>query len=149
MSPRRSIDPASVQRRLRAIRERLDELSQLGPVTADRLSGDWLVRAATERVLTQLVELAVHINTHLVSASGKVPPVDYRQSFAAAAEIGAIPADLAAKIAPSAGLRNILVHDYLDANLAIVADSVGQAVSDYTTYVQEIARWLAAQSRTS
>jgi uncharacterized protein YutE (UPF0331/DUF86 family) len=75
--------------------------------------------------------------------------LDAASSFAAAAEVGAISTDLAAKIAPSAGLRNILVHDYLDADLAIVADSVGQAVSDYTAYVQEVARWLEAQSGSS
>lgn len=39
----------SVQRRLVAIRERLDELRQLDEITADRLGEDWLTRAAVER----------------------------------------------------------------------------------------------------
>ena len=58
-------------------------------------------------MLTQLVELAAQINTHIVAAAGKVPPAGYRESFLAAAEVGARPADLAASLAPSAGLRNL------------------------------------------
>jgi uncharacterized protein YutE (UPF0331/DUF86 family) len=135
----------SVQRRLVAIRERLDELRQLEGITADRLGEDWLTRAAVERVLTQLVELAAQVNTHIVAVSGKVPPAEYRESFIAAAEVGALPSDLAAKIAPSAGLRNILVHQYLDADLEIIAHSAGQATDHYAAYVRAIAAWLSAQ----
>jgi uncharacterized protein YutE (UPF0331/DUF86 family) len=137
-----ALNTESVQRRLVAINERLDELRQLGDVTVDRLTEDWLVRAAAERVLTQLVELAAQINTHVVTAFGNVPPAEYRESFAAAAKIGALTTGLAAKIGPSAGLRNILVHQYLDADLEIVATSVAEAITDYAAYVREVASWL-------
>lgn len=147
MTERPRLNVESVQRRLIAIRERLDELDQLGAVTVDRLLGDWLVRAAVERVLTQLVELAAQVNAHITTTAGKVPPGEYRESFGAAAEIGAISLELANRIAPSAGLRNILVHQYLDADLAIVADSVGEARADYAAYVREVARWLSQQAK--
>jgi uncharacterized protein YutE (UPF0331/DUF86 family) len=149
MTDDRGPNAETVQRRLIAIRERLDELQQVGDVSADRLRADWLVRAAVERVLTQLVELAAQINTHIVTASGKVPPAEYRESFTAAAKLGALPADLAARIAPSAGLRNILVHQYLDADLDIVAASMRQAIADYSAYVREVATWLSSQTSAS
>lgn len=63
----------SVQRRLVAIRERLGELRQLETVTADRLAKDWLTRAAVERVLSQLVELAAQINTHIANLFDHLP----------------------------------------------------------------------------
>lgn len=138
------LNAQSIQRRLVAIRERLDELRELGDVTADRLSADWLVRAAVERVLTQLVELAAQINTHVVIVAGRVPPAEYRESFVAAATVGVLSEELASKIAPSAGLRNILVHQYLDADLEIIATSVGKAVADYAAYVREVAAWLSS-----
>jgi uncharacterized protein YutE (UPF0331/DUF86 family) len=141
------LNTEAVQRRLVAISERLDELGQLGDLTADRLAEDWLVRAAVERVLTQLVELAAQINTHVVAAFGTVPPTEYRESFGAAAKIGAISTGLAAKIGPSAGLRNILVHQYLDADLEIVATSVAEAITDYSAYVREVANWLKERRR--
>lgn len=142
MTDRPALNTESVQRRLVAIDERLDELRQLGDVTVESFADDWLVRAAAERVLTQLVELAAQINTHVVAASGQVPPTEYRESFSAAAKVGTLSPELAAKIAPSAGLRNILVHQYLDADLEIVAKSVAMAVTDYSAYVREVANWL-------
>jgi uncharacterized protein YutE (UPF0331/DUF86 family) len=142
MTNRLALNTESVQHRLVAISERLDELRQVGDITVDRLADDWLVRAAVERVLTQLVELAAQINTHVVTASGTVPPAEYRESFVAAAKVGAISPGLAAKIGPSAGLRNILVHQYLDADLEIVATSVAEAIADYSAYVREVAIWL-------
>lgn len=71
------------------------------------------------------------------------------ESFAAATKVGAVPEDLAARIAPSAGLRNILVHQYLDADLEIVAASVDRAIADYADYVGKVARWLSRQTRGS
>jgi uncharacterized protein YutE (UPF0331/DUF86 family) len=136
------LNPDSVQRRLVAISQWLDELRQLGEVTVDRLSDDWLLRAAVERAVTQVVELAAQINTHVVTVSDRTPPAEYRESFAAAAKVGALSADLAARIAPSAGLRNILVHQYLDADLGIVSSSVAEVVADYSAYVREVAGWL-------
>lgn len=144
MTDRPKLNVESVQRRLVAIRERLDELDRLGEVTVETLHADWLVRAALERVLTQLVELAAQINAHIAAAAGRVPPGEYRESFGAAAEVGAISAELAARIAPSAGLRNILVHQYLDADLAIVADSMREARADYAAYVRAVAGWLTS-----
>lgn len=104
-------------RRLRAIRERVDELSELEDVTEERPRADWILRAAVERVLT----------------------------FAAAAEAGVISKDLTDKVAPASGLRKILVHQYLDADLGIVADAVGHAVPDFAEYVRQVAGWLASQ----
>ncbi|MDY7102457.1 MAG: DUF86 domain-containing protein [Actinomycetota bacterium] len=132
----------AVQRRLVLISERVDDLRQLGEVTTERLAADWVVRAAVERVLTQLVELAAQANTHVVVACGRVPPTEYRQSFSAAAELGLITAELATKVQASAGLRNILVHQYLDIDLGIVASAVSEAIDDYSEYVRQVARWL-------
>lgn len=146
MSDKTLLNPEAVQRRLLAIRERVDELSQLEEVTEEALRRDWLVRAAVERVLTQLVELAAQTNMHLVVAAGRVPPAGYRESFTEAAAIGVLSDELAARIAPSAGLRNILVHQYLDADLAVVARSVRQATAAYAAYVREVARWLTQRS---
>lgn len=38
---------------------------------------------------------------------------------------------------------------YLDADLEIVAASVGQAIDDYAAYVRAIAAWLSAQATDS
>jgi uncharacterized protein YutE (UPF0331/DUF86 family) len=145
MTGAQPLNALAVQRRLRAIEDRLDELGQLGEVPVQRLRDDWLVRAAVERVLIELVEHATQINTQVVAASGKLPATSYKESFGAASKAGVIPAELAARIAPSASLRNVLVHRYLDADLSRVADAVPMARKDYGEYVREVSGWLVRQ----
>lgn len=137
MTPGR-LDPEVVQRRLREIRVQIDRLDELGDLDAARLRSDWIVAAAVERLLIAAVDLAVEVNTHLVVAAGRVPPQDYRSSFGGAAEAGWLPRELAERLAPSAGLRNVLVHRYLDIDPEQVAAAAVQARSDYRQYVRAV-----------
>lgn len=47
--------------------------------------------------------------------------------------------ELAARLMPSVGLRNVLVHEYAVVDLALVAAGVQLARTDYRAYVREIA----------
>ncbi|MDP8958152.1 MAG: DUF86 domain-containing protein [Actinomycetota bacterium] len=82
------------------------------------------------------------INTHVASTlAGKAPP-DYRQSFSLAAEVGAFSPDLAERLAPSAGLRNLLVHEYGSIDLDRLAQAVPTALNNYRAYVRQMATFL-------
>ncbi len=96
-APRREV----IQRRLREMRGLLDYFSGLGDLDASELEGNIERRMAVERGLTQLVDLAVKINSSIVTAVRGVPPPDYHRSFIHAGEVGIIPADLAVRLAPS------------------------------------------------
>lgn len=140
------VDENVVGARLRVLRELLEDLDAAGDVTVVRLEADRLLRHAVERVLTQLVELAVSINSHVAGSLTGRSPATYRESFAAAAEAGVISAELAAELAPSAGLRNVLVHEYLAIDLRIVAGSVPRARAAYGAYVRAVARYLTSRT---
>lgn len=137
-----TVDAAIVQERLRLLRDLLADLDLVGEVTTDRLNRDRILRHAVERIITQLVDLSVSINSHIAAATHGRAPATYRESFAAAAAAGAIAGDLAAELAPSAGLRNVLTHEYVAVDLALVADSVPLAREGFRRYVAEIARFL-------
>lgn len=145
MTPRR-FDPEVVHARLREIRSLLDDLESVGAVTAQRLSEERLTRHAVERIITQVVELAVSINGHLAAAFLEEAPVQYQASFAAAARVGALSEELANRLAPSAGQRNILVHRYLEIDPRAVADGAGATLEGYRRYVEEVARFVAART---
>lgn len=131
--------------RLRSMRELLADLSAVGEVTAARLEGDRMLRHAVERVLTQLVDLAVAVNSHAVAAEREAAPTDYRSSFRAAGEVGLLEPELASRLAGSVGLRNVLVHEYVSVDLHVVAASVGLALDQYGAYVRQVGAWLAAR----
>ena len=99
---------------------------------------------ATERELQTLIEAATDINLHILTSSGHAPPQDYHQSFLALArDTEAISVGLALKLAPSAGLRNRLVHEYGDVDSARVFDSIQDALSLYPQYITEIREYIA------
>ena len=139
-----ALDAALVHAKLRAMRELLDDLDEAGAVDAARLETDRMLRHAVERILTQLVELAAAVNGHLAVARLGRGTTTYRESFALAAEARGLPDDLAERLAPSAGLRNVLVHEYARVDLALVARGVELARADYREYVREVARSLPA-----
>lgn len=131
MTPR-EFDAGVVQSRLRLIEELLGDLASVGEVTADRLREDRILRHAVERILSQLVELAVSINSHVTSTVLQRAPSDYRASFDLADEAGLINDELRDRLKPSVGLRNVLAHEYVAIDLGLVAAAAGSANKDQT-----------------
>ena len=114
----------------------------MGEPSADELRTDRALRHITERILVQLVEVAVSVNSHIAASQLGRAPADYRQSFDLAAAAGAVPAELAERLRAAAGLRTVLVHEYLEIDLALVAESVPQARGGFGAYVREVARFV-------
>ncbi|MGH3693981.1 MAG: type VII toxin-antitoxin system HepT family RNase toxin [Pseudonocardiaceae bacterium] len=141
MTPRR-LDPALVQERLREIQLLLGDLVEVGEVDAERLRRDRPTRHVVERVLSQIVELAGSINTHIVASLLGRSPGSYADSFDEAARAGVLEWDLATALRSSAGMRNVLVHDYLKVDHSKVADAIPLALEQYSQYVRHVARWL-------
>ncbi len=141
MSPRQ-FEPLIVEARLAHLQRLLHDLETVGPLDAARLEKESITRLALERILTQLVEFAVAINSHLGAALLGKAKVDYAGSFNLAVEAGAISEETAARLRPSTGTRNILIHQYLDVDLAQVAEAAARAPEDYGRYVREVADFL-------
>jgi uncharacterized protein YutE (UPF0331/DUF86 family) len=148
MSPKR-LDFSVVQSRLRLMRELLDDLDSVGNIDAQGLTSHRLTRHAVERILAQLVDLAVSVNNHVSAAVLGRVAADYRQSFDLAAEAELISGDLAAELKPSVGLRNVLTHEYADVDLVVVAGSVPRASDAFARYVRSAASWAARRERGS
>ena len=69
-------------------------------------------RKAAERLLQEAIEAALDINAHLIAEHGAAIPEDYYGGFLALGRLQVVPEPLARQLAPSAGLRNRLVHVY-------------------------------------
>jgi uncharacterized protein YutE (UPF0331/DUF86 family) len=133
------LDSSIVFARLESIRELLDDLESIDSTV---LREDRLTRHAVERILTQLVELAASINSYVVGAKFGRGPRSYKESFELAAECGLIPAELATELVPSVGMRNLLVHEYLEIDLGKVAAAVPLAQAGYRRYVAVVAAFV-------
>jgi len=125
------------------MRRLLDELDRLGPVDANRFDREFASQLVVERIVSALVDLAAGINTHIVTVELGESPPDVQRSFYAVADLGVLDRGLAQRLAPSAGLRNVLVHAYVDLDLARLVAAVPLATEQYGEYVRQVARWVA------
>jgi len=140
MSP---IDIEIIQRKLSVVLENLKALEPIQGIERDEYIRDLYKRKATERLLQELIEAAIDINVHMIVESGHPAPDDYYQSFIRAGEIGIIPSELAEKLAPSAGLRNRLVHEYDGIEHSMILKAVAMALELYPRYVKEVSKALS------
>ncbi|MGB3412382.1 MAG: HepT-like ribonuclease domain-containing protein [Microthrixaceae bacterium] len=146
MTPPR-IDISIVQRRLQLIEGALESLRSLGEIDEAQLRSDVIRRAAAERLIQVVVDLAFDINGHVAVAQLGRAPETGRQSFLDLAELGVLTTELAEVLAPLAGLRNILVHNYVDVRVDLVATSVGLLLELFPEYVRSIARSIIEPDR--
>lgn len=116
-------------------------LERLKPILKKRLEDylkDDYLRFSTERLIQLIVECAADINNHVVVKQGHRPPEDYKSSFLKAAEAGLISRKLAEHIKGSAGMRNILVHEYMDIDDKMIFETVPLAMKHYREYCQQV-----------
>jgi len=136
-----------VQRKLQLIAEDLERLVRFKDETLESLTADDLKLAAVERLLERIVMRAIDINEHLISelasGEGRTTRLTYRDTFLMLADVGVYPREFAEQIARSAGLRNILVHDYSDVDREIVHGSIKACLTDYHQYLEDLSRFTA------
>lgn len=131
-----------VRRKLAHLARYLDELQTHRGVSLEDYLANAGVRRAIERLIQLIVEAAVDINVHVATELEGTPPADYRSSFLAAARVGLLPAELAERLAPAAGLRNALVHDYTDLDDARVHAAIPLVLEGFDGYARAVQAWL-------
>ena len=142
MSP---IEVEIVRRKLAVIIENLKTLELINGMNTDEYLQDLYKRKATERLLQELIEAAIDINIHMIVQTGHTVPDDYYESFIRVGELKIISLDLAQKLAPSAGLRNRLVHEYDRLEHSMILKAVNMAEELYSKYVKEINDYLSKE----
>jgi uncharacterized protein YutE (UPF0331/DUF86 family) len=140
MSP---IEEEIIRRKLATIVENLKALEPIGKMTLKEYIHELYKRKAAERLLQELIEAAIDINTYIIVQAGNKVPDDYYESFIKLGELNIISSDLAEKLAPSAGLRNRLVHEYDTLEHSMVLAAVIRAGELYPNYIQEIEDYIS------
>lgn len=77
--------------------------------------------------LQVLTENAIGKAKHMLKADGEPVPVSAYDAFASLARRGAVPAEELAKWNNAIGIRNRIVHDYMNIDMNVVFDLVREA----------------------
>ena len=136
------IEVEVIRRKLGIITENLRALKPVESLSVEEYRRDLFRRKGTERLLQELIEAAIDINTHLITARGQGPPDDYYDSFLKMEELSVLSPELAQALAPSADLRNRLVHEYDLLDDALILAAVTTAQDLYARYVKAVEDYL-------
>ena len=87
----------------------------------------------------------IHLLTgYIISIEGFEKPRDYYEAIMRLGEAGILPMDFAQILAPLAGFRNILVHDYLEIDWDEVYNNL-QQVQDLYKFMDHVKAWKRRQ----
>ncbi|MBI5699571.1 DUF86 domain-containing protein [Candidatus Saganbacteria bacterium] len=136
------VDADLIRRKLSRLNMYLDRLRPISDKSFKEYQEDFYIKSTAERLIQLLVECASDINNHVVVESGKRPPEDYTSSFVRAAEAGLISRDLAEKIKGAGGMRNIIVHEYMEIDDEKVYRILPLALKDFKEYLKQVSAFL-------
>jgi len=142
---RSRVNKELVKRKLQQLEEYLDELERITPNTYDKYIVDQIKKRAIERLLQLCIECISDINSHLLAKTANIVPSDYYSSFIKAGERSIIPFLLAKEMAPCAGLRNKLVHEYGEVDDKRVYKSINLAATIFPKYIKHIKLFIAGK----
>ncbi|MFH1564986.1 MAG: DUF86 domain-containing protein [bacterium] len=136
------IDKQLIKNKLNDLRKYYEKLEAVLKEDARMLIEDDLKLYTTERLFQLIVDTAVDINTHIISELNMQVPEDYQSTFITLGENKILPMNFALKIAPSVGLRNLIIHKYGKVDLKRMIDDIKNEINDYLEYLKFINNFL-------
>lgn len=121
------------------------ELAEIKSLLGERALSNLEYRAA-ERTLQVSIEACIGIAKHWAKALAGHSPQDAYQAFEILCQRGQQPADGLTGWRKVIGLRNALVHDYLNIDPEIIRSVIAQSYTDQLfTFAEQGLNWLALQ----
>lgn len=135
------VDRASIETRLQRLSELTAELAAIRREGRSRYEDETRTALAAQHALQQAVQVCIDIGAHMISELGLAVPDDYRGVFQELRKAG-LDGALADRLSSAAGMRNILVHGYLDVDEDIVWDAL-ENLEDFSAFAAAIERLVA------
>lgn len=133
------VDGEWIGARLARLERLIEQLEDVKAAGETAYLQDETIRAVTERRLQVAIQACIDIAAQLVSELSADAPADYAGVFRALADGGHLDAALADRLARAAGLRNVLVHMYLDIDDREVFAALGR-LDDLRAFAREAQR---------
>ena len=131
------VDEVRVLRLLRAVSDDLAVLKREETADSARRADAMWLRAIKYSFITA-IEACVDIAQHVCASEGWGPPKDNGDAMRLLGEHGVISAGLAARMRQAVGFRNVLVHEYVDVDDAVVLARL-EDLRDLENYVRAVA----------
>jgi len=135
------VDEVRVERLLRAITDDLAFLrTEAAAGAARRADPTWL--RAVKYAFVTAIEACLDVAQHLSASEGWGPPSTNADALVVLGRHGVLDPDLARGLARAVGFRNVLVHEYVTVDDAIVGHRLDD-LSDLDGFVSAVAGWMS------
>lgn len=126
MELRAVVDPTILRSRVEHAEEGLRRLGVVRSRGKLAFLASWELRDIAERNLQTVIQAIIDIGNHLVADAGLGAPERYSDILEKLSGAGLIDAELARRLVPVVGMRNVLVHEYV----RLEAERIWAAVED-------------------
>lgn len=138
------VDAVRLTRLLRTLDESLESLERRKAASeAERREEVWLL--AVKYLFVTTIESCIDIAQHICSTERLGVPDDNRDAMHRLGRAGIIEPATASAMVSAVGFRNVLVHEYVAVDDAIVVRQLGDH-HDLADFTRQVSTWLRLQS---
>lgn len=134
------VDEGRVLRLLRNITDDVAVLKRESSASEERRQDPMWLRGVKYTFVTA-IEACIDVTQHICAAEGWGPPADNGDAVRILGDCGVLTNQLATSIRKAVGFRNVLVHEYIEVDDAIVVDRLAD-LSDLEDFVSEVAAYV-------
>lgn len=139
------IDKTFILKKLEDIQTYIEELEELYTSPREEVVKNYEKLHTAERLLQLIVDTMIDINNHIIKELSLNPADDFQSTFKTLAQSNVISEDLAQKIAPVVGLRNLIVHRYERLDKDLFVDTLKKEQKDFKNFTKEIYEYLKTE----
>ncbi len=136
------IDVAMIRSRLQAIDDNVRLLRQLKGVPLEDLASDLWKLGGAKYYLQTAVEAVLDICKYLVAHAQHRMPDRYSDLVMLLSDEGVFPKEFAEQLTRMIGLRNVLVHQYIQVNLEKMYGPIQEDIGDFDEFARYVVAYL-------
>ena len=137
------VDRYVVQARIAKIRQYVALLKKIRGLADERsFVEDPLIYGNAERYLQLAIQALLDISNHIVADMNLKLPADSKELFDLLTRHKVLSTGLAKRLAPMAGFRNILVHEYLEIDRHRVYRVLKDDLGDFDRFIKAVSKLL-------
>ncbi len=136
------VDKTLILRKLSALDEYLNQISEYANITLEAYAGDWKIQRIIERTLQMMIETCLDISGHIISDEKFRMPETYADMFRILVEKSILSQSRIDAFEKMARFRNIVVHDYERIDPEIVIGILKNNLGDFEDFKASIIKYL-------
>ena len=134
-----NLDPQLINRKAQLILADLEELKKATLMSEGEYLNSYEDQLQIERLLEKIIGRIIDINYHILKEKYSMVPSDYYSSFIEMGRKNEIDDETVKNLSLSAGLRNILAHEYDTIDASLVYQSIPQILKYVPEYLKQVA----------